>query len=31
VIRRKNPRRSQIVYQDEWQIALIPVKDGVRA
>jgi hypothetical protein len=26
VIRRKNPRRSQIVYADEWQVALLPLK-----
>lgn len=26
VIRRKNPRRSQIVYQDQWQVALLPLK-----
>jgi hypothetical protein len=27
VIRRKNPRRSQIVYEDEWQVALLPLKE----
>lgn len=26
VIRRKNPRRSQIVYQDDLQLALLPLK-----
>jgi hypothetical protein len=26
VIRRENPRRSQIVYADEWQVALLPQK-----
>jgi hypothetical protein len=26
VIRRKNPRRSQVVYADEWQMALLPRK-----
>jgi hypothetical protein len=30
VIRRKNPRRSQIVYQDEWQVALLPLKGESR-
>ena len=24
VIRRKNPKRSRIVYADEWQVALLP-------
>jgi hypothetical protein len=29
VIRRKNPRRSQIVYRDAWQVALLPLRaDG---
>ena len=29
VIRRKNPRRSRIVYADEWQMALLPARgDG---
>jgi len=26
VIRRKNPEASQIVYQDELQVAIIPIK-----
>ena len=26
VVRRKNPRRSQIVYADEWQVALLPLR-----
>lgn len=26
VIRRKNPRRSRIVFADEWQVALLPRK-----
>ena len=26
VIRRKNPRRSQIVHQDAWQLALLPLR-----
>lgn len=26
LLRRKNPPRSAIVYQDKWQIALLPVK-----
>jgi hypothetical protein len=29
VIRRKNPRRSQIVYADEWQVALLPAKGRI--
>jgi hypothetical protein len=24
VIRRKNPRRSLVIYRDEWQVALLP-------
>ena len=30
VIRRKNPRRSQIVYRDELQLALLPQKEANR-
>jgi hypothetical protein len=30
VIRRKNPRRSQIVYADEWQVALLPLNAARR-
>lgn len=30
VIRRKNPRRSQIVYEDEWQVALLPMRSQPR-
>jgi hypothetical protein len=30
VIRRKNPKRSQIVYADEWQMALLPVETARR-
>jgi hypothetical protein len=30
VIRRKNPRRSQIVYADEWQVALLTAKGKPR-
>jgi hypothetical protein len=27
VIRRKNPRRSQVVYRDRWQVAILPERD----
>jgi hypothetical protein len=27
VIRRKNPPRSQVLYRDEWQVALLPDRD----
>jgi len=27
VISRKNPKKSQIVYQDKWQVAILPKKD----
>ena len=27
VIRRKNPDRSQVVYRDRWQLAILPRKD----
>jgi hypothetical protein len=26
VIRRKNPHRSQVVYRDRWQVAILPLK-----
>jgi hypothetical protein len=29
VLRRKNPRRSQIVYADAWQVALLPAADDL--
>jgi hypothetical protein len=30
VIRRKNPRRSQIVFADEWKVALLPLKGKLK-
>ena len=30
VIRRKNPKRSQVVYKDQWQVAILPDKKGGR-
>lgn len=27
VMRRKNPPRSQVIYRDEWQVALLPDRD----